>query len=133
VVGGTQSSDHLGRGFPVTIRPLPHGAGLLHRAQVRDELGTEYVAQALHDVGRREPDRLVVGLEISSRGGCRHENSVALCHIEYQINHNPNHMVDNKPYVSGRLRAKRLGDAGNAKYLISRPALEDWFDGLDDA
>lgn len=34
---------------------------------------------------------------------------------------------------TGKLRAKRLGDAKNAKYLISRGALEDWFHELEDA
>lgn len=34
---------------------------------------------------------------------------------------------------AGTLRAKRLGEARNAKYLISREALRDWFDQLDDA
>ena len=34
---------------------------------------------------------------------------------------------------TGKLRAKRTGEAGGGKYLISRSALDDWFDGLVDA
>lgn len=34
---------------------------------------------------------------------------------------------------AGRLRAKRTGENGGGKYLISRAALEEWFDGLVDA
>lgn len=34
---------------------------------------------------------------------------------------------------SGALRAKRTGDEGGGKYLISRQQLEDWFAGLKDA
>jgi excisionase family DNA binding protein len=34
---------------------------------------------------------------------------------------------------TGKLRAKRLGDSANAKYLISADALRDWFDQLEDA
>lgn len=33
----------------------------------------------------------------------------------------------------GTLRAKRLSDSRNAKYLISRQALQDWFEQLEDA
>jgi len=32
----------------------------------------------------------------------------------------------------GSLRAKRTGEGGGGKYLISREALMDWFDGLAD-
>jgi len=32
----------------------------------------------------------------------------------------------------GALRAKRTGDDGGGKYLISREALKDWFEGLRD-
>ena len=35
--------------------------------------------------------------------------------------------------ASGRLRAKRTGENGGGKYLISRAALEEWFEGLVDA
>ena len=34
---------------------------------------------------------------------------------------------------TGRLRAKRTGENGGGKYLISRASLEEWFDGLVDA
>lgn len=33
----------------------------------------------------------------------------------------------------GTLRAKRVGDAKNARYLVSREALQAWFEQLDDA
>lgn len=33
----------------------------------------------------------------------------------------------------GTLRAKRTGDNGGGKYLVSRAALADWFDQLPDA
>jgi len=32
----------------------------------------------------------------------------------------------------GALRAKRTGEGGGGKYLISREALMDWFEGLKD-
>lgn len=34
---------------------------------------------------------------------------------------------------SGKLRAKRTGPNGGGPYLISRKALEEWFEGLEDA
>lgn len=34
---------------------------------------------------------------------------------------------------SGALRAKRTGDNGGGKYLISVEALTEWFEGLKDA
>lgn len=34
---------------------------------------------------------------------------------------------------SGKLRAKRTGKDGGGKYLISRQALADWFEKLEDA
>ena len=34
---------------------------------------------------------------------------------------------------SGKLRAKRTGKDGGGKYLVSRAALEAWFDSLEDA
>lgn len=34
---------------------------------------------------------------------------------------------------AGRLRAKRTGDNGGGKYLISADALREWFEGLVDA
>lgn len=34
---------------------------------------------------------------------------------------------------SGRLRAKRTGENGGGKYLISPDALRAWFDELEDA
>lgn len=34
---------------------------------------------------------------------------------------------------SGALKAKRTGDEGGGKYLISRAQLEAWFDSLVDA
>lgn len=34
---------------------------------------------------------------------------------------------------SGALKAKRTGEEGGGKYLISRAQLEDWFDSLVDA
>lgn len=33
----------------------------------------------------------------------------------------------------GVLKAKRTGQGGGGKYLISREALREWFDGLVDA
>lgn len=33
----------------------------------------------------------------------------------------------------GALKAKRTGQDGGGKYLISREALREWFDGLVDA
>ena len=33
---------------------------------------------------------------------------------------------------AGKLRAKRTGENGGGKYLISRKALDDWFEGLID-
>lgn len=33
----------------------------------------------------------------------------------------------------GTLRAKRSGEGGGGKYLVSRDALQAWFDGLVDA
>lgn len=34
---------------------------------------------------------------------------------------------------SGRLRAKRTGKNRGGLYLVSRQALEDWFEGLEEA
>ena len=34
---------------------------------------------------------------------------------------------------SGKLRAKRTGKDGGGKYLITREALKDWLDSLEDA
>ena len=34
---------------------------------------------------------------------------------------------------SGRMRAKRTGENGGGKYLISADQLHEWFDGLEDA
>lgn len=34
---------------------------------------------------------------------------------------------------TGKLRAKRTGENGGGKYLISRAALDAWFEGLVDA
>ena len=34
---------------------------------------------------------------------------------------------------AGKLRAKRTGDNGGGKYLVSADALREWFDGLTDA
>lgn len=38
-----------------------------------------------------------------------------------------------KAINKGALRAKRTGDNGGGKYLISRDALADWFEQLEDA
>lgn len=34
---------------------------------------------------------------------------------------------------SGALRAKRTGDNGGGRYLVSTDALQEWFEGLKDA
>lgn len=34
---------------------------------------------------------------------------------------------------AGKLRAKRTGDGGGGKYLVSPAALQDWFEQLEDA
>lgn len=34
---------------------------------------------------------------------------------------------------AGKLRAKKSGDNGGGKYLISRDALREWFEDLPDA
>ena len=38
-----------------------------------------------------------------------------------------------KQINSGKLRAKKSGDGGGGKFLISRDALREWFEQLEDA
>ena len=67
MIGGSQPGHRIVRGIALTISPLPHGTGFLHRSRKGDELCAQNVPGIANELRHGEPNRIPVRLKSPAR------------------------------------------------------------------